>query len=94
MDAATFLLLIQRKAGGAADIRDPLTAAKDFLATSGETAEGMALREVLRTLETGNGTFREADIWLFSRDRLQLIAALIETRLSGLHSKCEWDALR
>ncbi len=94
MDAATFLLLIQRKAGGAADIRDPLTAAKDFLATSGETAEGVALREVLRTLETGNGTFREADIWLFSRERLQLIAALIEAEHLDLYSRGEWDEFR
>jgi len=93
MDAAAFLILVQRKAGGSADLRDPLAAAKDLLAMSGETAEGKALREVLRTLASGNGTFKDADIWLFSKDRLRLIASLIEMRIAGLHSKEEWNDL-
>ena len=94
MDAVAFLLLIQRRAGGSANIRDPLAAVEFFLRDGGETAQGKALRDVLRALATGNGEFSESAVWLFDQERLQLIAALIETRLSASYSRSEWDEYR
>ena len=94
MVTASFLSLIQRKAGGSANISDPLSAARNFLLTSGETAEGRALREVLRALSTGSGEFSESTLCLFGRERLQLIAALVEARLAAIYPQRDWDALR
>ena len=33
--------------------------------------------------QTGNGDISESAVWLFDHERLQLIAALIETRLNA-----------
>lgn len=83
MNAAAFLLALRRRSRTVHPCADPLKAARRLLAVHGNTAEGEAFRRVLETIETGQGEFREADIWLFSNDTMPLVSALIEARLEG-----------
>jgi hypothetical protein len=90
MSAAAFLVGIRRRAPVASQSRDPLADARRFLDARGETGEGQALRKVLTTLATGDGTFAEAEAWLFSGQTLGLVAALVEARIEGQYSANEW----
>ena len=83
MNAAAFLLALRRRTRTTSPAPDPLKDARQFLAAHGDTAEGEAFRRVLETIQTGQGEFHEADIWLFSNDTLPLVSALIEARLEG-----------
>jgi hypothetical protein len=83
MNAAAYLVALRRRASKVSDARDPLAEARRFLAAHGHTAEGMAFRKVISTLATGNGAFRESEVWLFSQEALGLIAALIDARTGG-----------
>ena len=94
MNAAAFLLTLERRAPAAEPARDPLAGAHGFLTRHGETAEGQALRRVLRTLATGEGVFAESDAWLFSQETAALVAALIDARLSGRYPESEWRSGR
>ena len=90
MDAAAFLLALNRRARVPSPTRDPLAEAWRFLDVHGETGEGQALRRVMDTLASGNGEFAESEVWLFSAETLALIAALVEARMKGLYSELEW----
>ena len=90
MDLAAFQLLISKRVPAHAVPGDPLAEALNFLARHGETAEGQALRHMLRTLDSAKGPFEETDAWLFGRETSPIIAGLIDARLSGRYSDAEW----
>lgn len=94
MDTAAFLRLLRNRAGCSADIRDPVAAAKSFLLDDGETAQGKAFAEVLRALAGGTGQFSESTMWLFDMERLRLLSALIEARISSQYTREEWEVFR
>ena len=91
MDAAAFLLVLRRRAARTVPPQDPLANAKRFLVQHAETAEGRALRRVLRALASSNGEFAESDAWLFSSESLSLVSALIDARLSGRYQEEAWQ---
>jgi hypothetical protein len=71
--------------------RDPLAKAMELLAQISPTAEGQALRRLLRTLTTKDSTFGESDAYLFSAPALSFIAALIDARIAGTYKQEEWQ---
>jgi hypothetical protein len=92
MNAAAFLLALRRRTREVSNARDPLAEARSFL-DAGETAEGQALRKVLRSLATKDVEFAESEVWLFSPGTLALVAALVESRIEGLYPELDWWAL-
>ena len=90
MNAAAFLIALNRRARLVCNTRDPLAAARAFLDVHGETGEGQALRRVLDTLASGNGEFTESDVWFFSTENLALVSALVDARIEGVYSEMEW----
>ncbi len=91
MNAAAFLIALRRRATKPCATRDPLGAARRFLAEHGDTGEGQALRRVIATLISGSGEFAESDVWLFSAETLGLVDALVEARMEGvLYTEEDW----
>jgi len=72
--------------------RDPLAATSLYLGAHGDTAEGQALRKVIRALAATSGEFAEAELWLFSTDTLTLVLALAEARTQGRYPEADWLA--
>lgn len=87
MEAASFLTALGRRTRLACNARDPLAQARRILDEKGETAEGQALRRVIKTLANAKGEFNESEIWLFSADA----CALVNARLEGRYSSDEWQ---
>ena len=90
MNAAAFLVAVRRCAHGAPPVPDPLSATRRFLSASGGTAEGRALHKVIETLATGAGECDESEMWLFSAETLELVAALVEALLQSLYQDKDW----
>ncbi len=55
MEAAAFLVLIQRKAGDLSNIKNELVAEMEFMPTSGETTEGRVASLSILATGSGNG---------------------------------------
>jgi len=90
MDAARFLLEIQRKAGQPADVRDPLAVARTFLRSCPDTPGAHGLRRVIRALVSGRGMFTQADLDALTEDYAGLAPALVDAHLRGVYSENEW----
>jgi hypothetical protein len=90
MSAAGFLVELRRRAPVVSLARDPLADARRFLDAHGETGEGQALRKVITTLATGEGTFTEAAAGCSAGETLGLVDALVEARIEGRYSEVEW----
>lgn len=90
MNAAAFLLSLGRRTHNQSPALDPLKDARDFLAANGDTAEGQALRKVLRAITNTDGDFADMEVWLFSDKTLALVAALVHERLENRYSLKEW----
>lgn len=91
MDAAEFLTSIKRRASQDAAFEDPLAEVVQLIEQSPDTAECLALRKLIHVLTTKQGTFREAEAWLFSGRIAGLTAALIDARLDGRYTEEEWQ---
>ncbi len=91
MDAAAFLASLKRRASSDTEYVDPLATAVLLLQLNPKTAECRALRKLLLTLATKQGTFRESEAWLFSGEMSGLTAALIDARIEGRYSDEEWQ---
>ena len=92
MNTAAFLIAVRRQTHTTSPHPDPLAVAWRFLDEHGQTAEGQALRRVIKALAAKDGAFSESEVWLFSADTLPLIATLVEARLEGRYSEIEWWA--
>lgn len=90
MDAARFLVEVQRKAGQPTDVRDPLATAKAYLGTHPDTQNAQMLRRVIRTLVSWRGMFNRADLDDLTPYSARLAAALIDAHLRGFYSENEW----
>lgn len=90
MNFAAFLVELQIRAGGPADVRDPLEAAAAYLAERSNLEEARALRLVIGALLAGHADFDEADLSVFTPEGAQLAAALVDARLRGLCSTSDW----
>jgi hypothetical protein len=90
MDAAAFLLSLRKRAMRSAPSLDPLADTRCFLVQYAETAEGRALRRVLQALASGSGKFVESEVWLFSRETIGLVSALVDARLGGRYEEEDW----
>jgi len=90
MDLAAFIAAAGRRTRFSSTHRDPMIAAWFFLGRYGETAEGQALRKVLRALAATRGDFAESELALFSTETLTLITALAEARYQGRYPEADW----
>ena len=70
--------------------RDPLDAARKFLDKHGTTAEGQALRKVLKALAATSGDFAESEIFLLGTESLTLVKALAEAQVEGRYAEADW----
>ncbi len=91
MDAAEFLTSIKRRASQDVAFKDPLAEVVLLIEQSPDSAECRALRKLLHVLMTKQGTFREAETWLFSGEIAGLTAALIDARIEGRYTEEEWQ---
>jgi hypothetical protein len=94
METTTFLLNICRQAGEPLDVRDPLGVADALLVETGDTAEGRLLRRLIAAIAFDWGNFTEGELWLLSRERMQLVSALMYAKMAGQYSALEWAAMR
>lgn len=91
MNTAAFLASLKRRTSVETEYADPLATARLLVQLNPHTAECRALRKLLQTLTTMEGTFRESEAWLFSGEISGLTAALINARLEGRYSDEEWQ---
>lgn len=92
MNAAAFLLSLGRRTHTPSPTPDPLKEAREFLVAYGDTAEGQALRKVIKAIADTDGDFANTEVWLFSDKTLALVAALVEARIENRYSVEEWQA--
>jgi hypothetical protein len=90
MNAARFLVEVQRQAGRAADVRDPLAVARAFLMTCPTSLEAQILRKLVRALVSGWGHFARDDLKALSQEGTQLAAALIEAHVLDIYTDKQW----
>ena len=90
MNAARFLIEVQRQAGSPADVRDPLAIAKAFIASYPTSLEAQVLRRLIRALVSGWGHFSRDDLLALSLQGKQLAAALIDAQLRAFYTDRQW----
>lgn len=90
MNAARFLLEVQRQAGQPADVRDPLAIAKAFISAYPVSQEAQVLRRLIRALVSGSGLFSRDDLQTLSPAGAQLAAALVDAQLCALYTDRQW----
>ena len=90
MNAARFLIEVQRHAGHPADVRDPLAIAKAFISAYPTSPEAQVLRRLIRALVSGFGLFSRADLQTLSPKGAQLAAALVDAQLRDLYTDKQW----
>ena len=90
MNAARFLIEVQRQAGQPADVRDPLAVARAFIAACPTSQEAQVLRRLLRALVSGWGLFSRGDLLALSPDCAQLASALIDAQLRDFYTDKQW----
>ena len=93
MDLAAFIAASARRTHLTSTYRDPLRAARQFIDQHGETAEGQALRQMVKALAAARGDFAESELQLLSTETLTLINALVEARMEGRYAEDEWLTL-
>lgn len=92
LSAAAFFAAIKRRAApDGAGYADPLSTAVWLIQESPDSSECRALRKLLQILLVKEGTFREAEAWLFSGEIAGLTAALIDARYEGRYTEEEWQ---
>jgi len=94
LNLAAFIAAVKGRTRFTSTARDPLEAARHFIDQHGETAEGQALRRVIRALAATSGDLPESDLWLFSTDTLTLIDALVDARIKGRYPDTDWLAFQ
>lgn len=90
MNTARFLIEVQRHAGRAADVRDPLAIARAFISAYPTSPEALVLRRLIRALVSGIGLFSRDDVRALSPAGAQLAAALIDAQLRALYTENQW----
>ena len=90
MNAARFLIEIQRHAGRPADVRDPLAITKAFISAYPASQEAKVLRRLIRALVSGSGLFSREDVQLLSSKGAQLAAALVDAQLRDFYTDKQW----
>jgi hypothetical protein len=90
VNAARFLIEIQRQAGQAADVRDPLAIARTFISACPTAPEAQVLRRLIRALVSGWGMFSHQDLAAMSPETAQLAAALIDAQFRDFYSEKQW----
>jgi hypothetical protein len=90
MNAARFLIEVQRHAGRPADLRDPLSVAKMFISSCPTSQEAQVLRRLIRALVSGSGLFSRDDLQALSPESAQLAAALIDARFRDFYTDKQW----
>ena len=93
MDVLSFLIALKRHTPYTSTHRDPLAAAERFLDEHRDTAEGQALRKVVKALAIKEGEFSESEIWLFSTETITLVTALHDARVEGRYPELDWWAV-
>ena len=90
MNAARFLIEVQRQAGSPADVRDPLAIAKAFISAYPTSQEAQVIRRLIRALVSGWGLFSRQDLQTLSPAGAQLAAALIEAQFRDFYTEKQW----
>jgi len=90
MDLAAFIAAAARRTRFTSTHRDPLQAARLFIDQHGATAEGQALRKMLKALAAMHGEFAESELSAFSTETLTLIKVLADARIEGRYAEEEW----
>lgn len=90
MNAARFLIEVQRHAGRQADVRDPLAVAKAFIAAHPTAREAQVIRRLVRALVSGWGHFSRDDLQSLSPAAAQLSAALVDAQIRDFYTYKQW----
>ena len=90
MNAARFLIEVQRQAGRSADVRDPLAITKAFIAFYPTSPEAQVIRRLIRALVSGWGLFSRDDLQTLSLEGKRLAAALIDAQLCDFYTDRQW----
>lgn len=90
MNAARFLIEVQRHAGRPADVRDPLAVARAFIAAYPTSQEAQVIRRLIRALLSGCGLFSRGDVQTLSPAGAQLAAALVDAQLRDFYTDKQW----
>jgi len=93
VDLPAFIAAAGRRTRFTSTHRDPLQAARQFIAEHGATTEGLALGKALEALAAMHGDFAESDLYLFGTETLTLIKALAEARMEGRYAEADWLTL-
>ena len=89
MQLAAFIAAAGRRTAFTSTHRDPLQAVRTFLDEHGATAEGQALRKVIRALIATHGESAESELVLFGTETLMLVTALADARMEGRYTELE-----
>ena len=90
MNAARFLIEVQRHAGHPADVRDPLAVTKAFISAYPASQEAQVLRRLIRALVSGWGLFSRDDLQVLSPKAKQLAAALVDAQMRDFYTDRQW----
>jgi hypothetical protein len=92
MELAALLGELQHRVAGRAKVRDPLSAARRYLAEHASATDASVLRRLVFALMWGRVKVHAADLACFTTDGALIAAALIDARLRGLYPDTEWRA--
>ena len=92
MNAARFLIEVQRRAGSPANVRDPLAIARFFIWSCPTLPEAQVLKRLIRALLAGTGHFTRDDLNALTPEGFQLASALIAAQLLNLYTDRQWRA--
>ena len=87
LQLATFLLMITKRVRAGTRMNghpDPRVALATFCAAYPDTPEAQMLTRIASAVVTGEGTFREADLYALSAESLAIASALIDAAIDGL----------